>query len=364
MSFLAVAAALVLINLVLWEAFETVILPRRVTRRLRLTRLYYRLTWRVWSAGASGIRDSGNREEYLSFFGPLSLIMLLGFWVVALVLGFGLLHWGLGSQLSAPEGKPGFGAVVYMSGVTFFTLGLGDIVPHDPIGRAVAVLEAGTGFGFLALVVGYLPVLYQAFSRREVNISMLDGRAGSPPSATELLRRLGRDHRAEALDQFLHDSERWAAELLESHLSYSLLAYFRSQHERESWVAALTTILDTSALILVGVEDVPSGPAQLSFAMARHAAVDLAQVFNQAPTDPKPERLPPADLEQLRTTLAGAGLKLRADEAADQELAHLRRMYEPYVNALASYLLMSLPPWIPTAEAIDDWRTTAWEPPA
>jgi hypothetical protein len=102
----------------------------------------------------------------------------------------------------------------------------------------------------------------------------------------------------------------------------------------------------------------------LSFAMARHAAVDLAQVFNQAPSDPKPERLPPADLERLRTILAEAGLKLRADEAADQELAHLRRMYEPYVNALASYLLMSLPPWIPTADATDDWRTTAWEPPA
>jgi hypothetical protein len=364
MAILAVIAALTLINLVLWETFETIILPRRVPRRLRLTRLFYRFTWRLWSALAARIRDVGWREEYLSFYGPLSLILLLGFWAAALVFGFALLHWGLGSDLAAPEGEPGFGATVYMSGVTFFTLGHGDIVPRDPVGRAMAVLEAGTGFAFLALVVGYLPVLYQAFSRREVNISMLDGRAGSPPSAMELLRRHSRDHRAEALDQFLHDSERWCAELLESHLSYSLLAYFRSQHEKESWVAALTTVLDTSALVMVGIEGVPTGPAQRTFAMARHAAVDLTQVFNQPPADPKPPRLPPADLAEVRAALAETGLKLRADKAADEELLHLRRMYEPYVNALANYLLMPLPPWIPSADATDDWRTSAWEPPA
>jgi hypothetical protein len=361
MAILAVIAALTLINLVLWETFETIILPRRVPRRLRLTRFFYRWTWRLWSAVARRIRDGGAREEYLSFYGPLSLILLLGFWAVALIFGFALLHWGLGTDLAAPEGTPSFGATVYMSGVTFFTLGLGDIAPRDPLGRALAVLQAGTGFGFLALVVGYLPVLYQAFSRREVNISMLDGRAGSPSSAMELLRRLGRDHRAEALDQFLHDSERWSAELLESHLSYSQLAYFRSQHEKESWVAALTTILDTSALVLVGIEGVPAGPANLTFAMARHTAVDLAQVFNQPPEDPQPERLKAADLAQLRAGLAEAGLVLRSDKAADEELLHLRQMYEPYVTALSNYLFMALPPWIPSRESIDDWRTSAWE---
>lgn len=352
---------LVLLFVVLQDAFETIVLPRRVTRRLRLTRLFYSATWVLWSTVALRIPPGNRRENYLSFYGPLSLLLLLGVWAVSLIVGFGLLQWALGSAMEAPEGAANFGTDLYVSGTTLFTLGLGDVTPRTATARALVVVEAGTGLGFLALVIGYLPVIYQAFSRRETSITLLDARAGSPPSAGELLRRNGTCDTAEALVSFLQDWERWAAELLESHLSYPVLAYYRSQHDRESWLAALTTVLDACALIIAGVEGIPAWPARLTFAMARHAAVDLSQILGTPPCAPHPDRLPPGDLARLRVLLAVSGVRLREGDAAGRKLAELRDSYEPYVRALSDYLFMPLPPWIPPDDGADDWQTSVWE---
>src|SRR5260370_874679 len=137
---------------------------------------------------------------------------VLAFWAVGLVLGFALIHFGDGDRFSGTLLPSRFGNALYLSGTTLFTLGLGDITPASPLARFVVVLEAGIGFGFLALVIGYLPVLYQSFSRREVTISLLDARAGSPPTAFELLRRhAGTGERMDALTAVLHDWERLAA---------------------------------------------------------------------------------------------------------------------------------------------------------
>jgi len=361
MPALVAIAGLILILTVLWDAFEAIVLPRRVTRRFRLTRLFYRTTWRLWSVVARRMRAGKRREAYLGFFGPLSLILLLTVWAVGLIIGFALLQWAGGSQLNSPEGKPNLATDLYLSGVTFFTLGYGDVIPLSTLARALAVVEAGTGFGFLAIVIGYLPVLYQAFSRREVNISLLDARAGSPPCAAVLLRRLGPGQGMKEVGQLLHDWERWAAELMESHLSYPVLSYFRSQHDNQSWLAALTTILDTCALVLAGIDGAPAHQAQLTFAIARHAVVDLSQTFNTPPSPPDPERLPPAELRRLRASLAAVGVPLRDGSAVDQRLAELRRLYEPYVNALANHLFMALPLWIAPSDTFDNWQTSAWE---
>ena len=349
-----------LLFIVLWDAFETIILPRRVTRRVRLTRMFYRSTWRPWSAVVRWMPAGKRRETYLSFFGPLSLLLLLAVWATGLVVGFALLHWS-----AAPGGPAGsaadFRTALYLSGSTLFTLGLGDVTPQTSLARVLAVLESGMGLGFLAIVVGYLPVLYQSFSRREVNITLLDARAGSPPSAAELLRRHNTSQALDVLAEFLHDSERWAAELLESHISYPVLAYFRSQHSNQSWLGALTTILDTSALVMVGIEGSCAHQAQLTFAIARHAVVDLAQIFGTPPHSSGADRLPPADLARLRTGLEAAGLRLSEGAEADARLAELRRMYEPYVHSLARYMRLSVPPWMPAALAKDNWQTSAWE---
>jgi len=340
----------------LWEAFESIVLPRRVSRRFRLTRFFYRGIWKPWSAVARRMHHARRREAFLSYFGPLSLLLLLVVWAAGLVLGFAVFEWASMLPLSS-EGPAGFATYLYMSGSSFFTLGFGDVTPVSKLGKWLAVTESGVGLGFLALVIGYLPVIYQGFSRRETNISLLDARAGSPPTACELLRR-HRSYMSEVGD-LLAEWEYWAADMMESHLSYPTLCYYRSQHNNQSWLAAVTTILDTCALVIVGVEGVAARQAELTFAMARHAVVDLSQIFNTAPCPPG-ERLPPEELARLRKTLAGEGIKLAEGSAADRRLNDLRVMYEPYVAALSRFLLISVPPWIASAEAVDNWQTSAW----
>ena len=359
MTILGAVLGVMLLVVVLWDAFEAIILPRRVTHRFRFARFYYRSSWRLWSAAARWVRPDQRRETYLSIFGPLSLLMLLGVWATGMIGGFAMVHGGLGTPLNVSGGRAPLSTYLYMSGTTFFTLGLGDVTPLAPPGRALVVVEAGVGFGFLAIVIAYLPVLYQAFSRREVSISLLDARAGSPPTAGELLRRHGQD--MTALDQLLYDWERWSAELLESHLSYPVLGFFRSQHTNQSWLAALTAILDACAVIIAGISDGPTRQARLTFAMARHAIVDLAQVFVTSLRSLAPDRLPPASLTRMREALAEAGVTLQDGITTDQKLAELRQMYEPYVHALSDYLRMPLPPWFRLTVALDSWQTSAWE---
>lgn len=354
----SIAAGVFIILIVLWDAFETTVLPRRVSRRFRLTRIFYRTTWAPFRAIARGMRPGNPRENFLSVYGPLSLLLLLATWALGLIVGFALLHWGLGSRLTVPVGISGFRADLYLSGTTFFTLGLGDVAPVSGGSRVLTVVEGGMGFGFLALVIGYLPVLSQAFSRREATIALLDARAGSPPTAAELLRRHGYAEGSAALSSLFQEWERWSAELLESHVSFPVLAYYRSQHDNQSWVSALTTILDVSSLIVARVDAAPVRDARLAFAMARHAVVDLARVFHLEPHPPGSDRLPPAELARLEQALGAGGMKLRQEAGADQHLEHLRGMYEPYVHALAEFLLMPLPAWVPPAGSKDNWQTT------
>ena len=357
MNILAFVTGLTLMVLVLLDAFETVILPRRVTRRFRLTQAFYRITWRPWiwiTSFATGKR----RDMLLSFFGPLSLLGLLVVWAFGLIVSFALLQWSFALPLNI--GNPSFEIYLYMSGTTFFTLGFGDIVPMSRLGRMLAVLESGTGFGFLALVLGYLPVLYQAFSRREAHISLLDARAGSPPTATELLRRESGDNELFGLSQLLHDWERSSAELMESHLSYPVLAYFRSQHDNQNWLAALTAILDTSAVALLICKGHCQQQSRLTFAMARHAVVDLAQVFGAPPRRDNTERLTTEQLTSLLDVLPKLSSTPIDSERLQEDLSKLRLMYEPYVIALAEHLHLSLPPWAPVLEKSDNWQTSAW----
>jgi hypothetical protein len=361
MAWLGATAAAVLIGVVFIDAFESMILPRRVRHAFRPARLFYRSTWAGWQAAARLLPAGRRRQTFLSTFGPLSMFGLMVLWAVGLIVGFALLHWSLDTALIVPRGTDDrFVAYLYFSATTFFTLGYGDVVPSGTWGRILGVAEAGIGFGFLAVVISYLPVLYQAFSRREITISLLDARAGSPPSAGELLRRLAEARSMASAGPLLVEWERWSAELLESHLSYPVLSYYRSQHDNQSWVGALTTILDTAALLIAGV-DCPVGyQARLTFAMARHAAVDLGLVFQTPPLPPGSDRLPAAELDRLRESLRGAGLEVRDGPAMGKALAELRGLYEPIVNALAARFQFALPPFQPEKPPVDNWQTSPW----
>jgi Ion channel len=352
-------AGVALAAIILWDAFETVLVPRRIGRRIRLTRYFYIVMWRLWRRMALGMGKPSRRESLLGFFGPLSLILLLAFWAAGLILAFALME--VAANASAGLEPRHWATLLYMSGETFFTLGFGDITPSTGLGRVLAVLEAGLGFGFLGTVVGYLPTMYSAFAQREIEISLLDARAGSPPSAAEFLSRTPAVAGTSPADEILHAWERWAAQLLETHISYPQLAYYRSQHSNQSWLGALTAILDSSAILVACSESRGAHQARLTFAMARHALVDVTQIFVPAYRDAGIDRLAPADLERLRVRLANSPMSLPDAPDFAVRLTELRRLYEPYAQALAAYLLLDLPPWVHAEVRRDNWRGGPWD---
>jgi hypothetical protein len=353
MAVVCVVCGAILIGFVLLDAFEGVVLPRQVTRPYRFARVFYRRSWQVWRWLAELIPAGRRRQSLFSIYGPLSLLALFALWAIGLILGFGLIQHAV-----APPDR-GLWDSFYLSGTTFTTLGYGDVTPGTGPGRAFAVVESLLGLGFLAVVVGYLPVFYQSFARREITISLLDARAGSPPIGGVLLTRLPPDG-GQALNRFLEDAEHWAAEILESQLSYPVLSYYRSQHDNQSWLAALTCILDAAALTLTVAEGADRQQARLTFAAARHAIVDISLVLRRRPTAPPGDRLPSERLGELNAALRGAGWIVRSDQGAVAKLTELRGLYEPFAFALSDFLGLNFPPvWVGETIGPDNWQTSA-----
>jgi hypothetical protein len=294
----------------------------------------------------------------LSFYGPGSLLFTITLWLAAMIMGYAVALWAFADDLGGQV--PSFGNAVYIAASMLFTLGLTDVVPHGVGARALAIAAGGTGFASLALVVAYLPTLYQAFSRREAYISQLDARAGSPPSAGELLaRNTGED--SDDLGPFLLAWEGWSADLLESLLSFPTLGFYRSHHDNQSWLAALTAVLDTCSVVLVSEQHRPHRQAKLTYAMCRHAAVDITRALHVSPAGDV-DRLDAPAFERLRTRLADSEWHLPEDAAP--KLATLRAGYESYVVGLSRRLLMPLPDWTAPEGAQDSWRLTQIaEPP-
>src|SRR6202158_745140 len=360
MKLLIAIVGLFILFATLWEAFETIILPRRVTRPIRLVRMFYRVTWKFWAAVNRLIRSKKLREAHLSYYGPLSLLGLFATWAVLLILAFAMLHWAAGSAINAPGETPTFRTDFYLSGTTFFTLGLGDVTPRTTLAKAITVTEGGTGFGFLGLMISYLPTLHGAFSQRELNISLLDARAGSPPTAAELLRRHSQFADSEVLTPYLREWETWAAQIMESHLSYPVLCYFRSQHDNQSWLAAFTAVLDVSALMIAYGAGETKWQAQLTFAISRHAISDLCEVLRVRPLAPAADRLPAKHLREAHSLLAETGA-CKCTEAGDLKLSELRSMYENLLNGLSLRLVMPLPSWGVGPKFAEKRKRTAWD---
>jgi hypothetical protein len=347
---------LFLFGAVLLDSFQTIILPRRPVARFRLTSIFYIATWSPLTRIAHLVPDRRRREQIYSYYGPLSLLMLFVVWAVSLLIAFAFIYFGLHAPFTDPlHPHTALGHLrtcFYVSGSTLFTLGLGDVVPVNQLTRFFIVLEAGTGLGFIALVIGYLPVLYSAFSAREMEVALLDARAGSPPTAGELLLRHHFDGGDEALNKLLGEWERWSATMLETHISYPILCYYRSQHDNQSWLSALTTILDTCALVITAVESPAQRQAQLTFAIGRHVLVDIGHVFHREKDELKLRagaltRLNDEEFTRLSDLLCGVGVPLCGDTHVRDRLDALRKLYEPHAGAMAHYLRLELPHWAP-----------------
>ncbi len=337
------------------DAFQTVVVARHVHKLPTITRMFYELTWMPLVAGTRLIRSEHRRTRYLGIYGPVSLPLLLSLWAVSLIAAFALLQWSIGLEVGGASS--GLADDFYFSAGTFFTLGAGE--PRSLASKYLMVLEAGFGFTFLGLVIGYLPVLYQSFSNRELRILLLDARAGSPPSAVQFVLRRGSN--PAKLEERLAEWEEWALDLLQNHLSYPMLAFYRSQHPNQSWLAALTTVLDVSALVMLSGDDDLKRQARFTFAAGRHALVHTASLFRARPQPSQQDRLGTEDFSHLCIAIADAHTPLHPERLAEAELARLRSMYEPYAQALGAYFLMAVPNWIPSKSALDNWEIHSWE---
>lgn len=349
-----------LVALTLWEIFLSFLLPRRVKREPAIVRSVFTFGFLPWRRVARALPDTAG-DTMLGMYGPLGLIANLLLWAGALMVGYACLQYADGSHLGSGGRAVNFGSDLYFSAATMTTDGPAGLATHTAFAHALQVITAGSGLALLAIVIGYLPSLYQAFSRREATVSQLDARAGSPPSAGRLLVRSTQREGWPALNRYLSSWETWVAELMETHLAYPVLAYFRSQHVNQNWLSAICTVLDSCAFAIVAAPAGTVDSARFTFAIARHAVADLSYNFRTSPLAPAEDRLPPADLDELLAKLRDVGVEPAVDR--DEVLARLQRLralYEPYVNALSRRLELPMPPWLAPDSPTDNWRTTEW----
>jgi hypothetical protein len=341
------------------EIFVAFLLPRRVKRDPRFVRTIFVYGWRQWRR-VSRVLPGQAADTMLGIFGPLGLIMNLILWLSVLILGYACLQYGAGSHLAGRHAVD-FGNDIYFSAATMVASPPAGLVPATTFAKVVQVINAVSGVVVAATVIGYLPSLYQAFSSRETTVSQLDARAGSPPSAGRLILRSGEQRGWPGVAEYLSGWEVWAAELMETHLAYPVLAYFRSQHINQNWLVAMCTILDTCALTIVCAPRGTVDSARFTYAIARHAVVDLSYTFHKEPIPPAEDRLPPADLRELLRELREAGIEPAVELSnIEERLGRMRAFYEPYVNAIADHLALGLPQWLVPDSPTDNWRTTEW----
>src|SRR5436190_3417156 len=332
MRVVAGICGVVLILVMLFEFFVTFLLPRRVRRDPRIARGLNGLLWRPWRALSLRFSQS-TADTWLGFFGPFALIFQLIVWTLGLMLGYALLEWG------AVGGS--FGSRVLSSSGVFLSA---ETPSGSTAGHVIGLFEAASGVAVVFIVIGYLPAVYAAFSRRETAVSQLATRAGSPPSAGVLLHRaIGRQHWQE-LKRELQAWEEWAAELMETHLSYPLLGFYRSQHVNQNWLAALTAMVDVAAFVKATAPEGKVVAADVTYAIGRHALADLTTQYGLAsrPAD----RLTEREFDHLYEIVETATDDAVERGEAMERLAELRSAYEPNAEALAHFLALDLPSWV------------------
>jgi Ion channel len=335
-------AGAIVVFVVLNDVFQSVVVPRPTVGGFRLTRYVIRGSWRAWRTLGLRKSSSEGRERVLGTFAPRVLIGLLLVWIAGLILGFGLMLYALRTQTHPVlDNLP---MALYYAGTSLLTIGYGDIVAQSALARLVSIFAAISGLGLIALAISFIFSLYASFQRREVLVVTLDARAGAPPSGVSLLEASAKLGLKEDLARIFEEWEKWSAEVLDSHMAYPLLAYFRSSHDNESWISALGAVLDAATLVLTTVVDVPRGPAQMMYAMGRHTVEDLARFFSIAGDhEPGVERY---EFDEARQRLAKYGYTLLAPDDSWLAFARLRSEYAGALNDMAKWFAAPPTQWI------------------
>ncbi|MGH7722559.1 MAG: hypothetical protein ACRENL_06970 [Candidatus Dormibacteria bacterium] len=333
----------VLVAVTLYDVFQSVVLPRPAVGRLRLSTTLINVGWRGWCKVAERLRRLQTREAVLAAFAPMMIVVLLVLWAFLLILGYALVFRGLEKGLSPQPDS--FGTTIYFSAGRMLAFPVGGIEATGIATRTFAAVEAASGFGLFALVISLLFSLFSSFQRRETAVVALDALAGAPPSGVQLLERCAADDMPERLASTFDEWRLWTVDVLESHLSYPLLFYFRSSHDNEAWPNSFGAVMDAATLVLSTVADAPVGNARLMHKVGMHLVADMRSYFKYADGDANPG-VEHEEFVAAYARLASAGYRLRAPNTAWQEFSSLRTKYAAWLNETTKYLGVPPASWI------------------
>lgn len=320
------------LGLVLWDIFETIVVPRPTPSRLRLSRHIVRPAWLLWRAIGTRFRSGLDRDALLGFFAPGVAVLLLAVWLLVLVVGYGLIFFALRGELR--PSPTSLGETLYYAGTSVLTLGYGDFVAGGTLSRIASLTAAASGLGVVALVITFLFSLFGSYQRREVLVVTLSARAKSPPSAATLLETYARLEMVDELPALFAEWERWTAEVLDSHVAYPLLGYFRSSHDNVSWISALGAVLDAAALVLTTIRGVPRGQAEITKRVGDHLVEDITNNFHLSGGGSAVDR---EQFQQVYGRLERAGYELEPEREAWHRFERARGSYAGRLEALAEY---------------------------
>ena len=340
MDALAFALGMFLLALTFWDLFETVVVPRPTPGWFRIGRYMVRGSWR----GLRVIRESRpgrSHDRVLGLFAPAATIALLAAWLIGLILGYGLVLYALRDELRPVP--PDLGSTLYFAATSILTLGFGDIVAVGAPSRFIIATAAISGLGVVALVVTFLFSLYGSYQRREVQVVKLQAAAGAPPSAVALLETYAQLDLVRSLPGLFHDWEIWAVEVLDSHVAYPLLGFFRSSHDNLSWISALGTVLDAASLVLTTIAGPPRGEAKLFKRVGTHLVEDI---YNLGFRTGAATNLEQSDFDAACDRLEDAGYSLEPRDRAWPAFEAARATYAPRLEAMADYWATPATSWL------------------
>jgi hypothetical protein len=345
MEVAAFALGLFILALTFWDLFETVVVPRPTPGWFRIGRYVVRGSWRLLRAIRDG-RPNRSYDRVFGLFAPAATVVLLGAWLAALIVGYGLIMYALRDQLRPVP--PDLGTAIYFAATSLLTIGFGDIVAEGEAARIIIVTAAIGGLGAVALVVTFLFSLYGSYQRREARVVMLQSAAGAPPSAVALLESYAHLNLVDRLPDLFREWEQWAVEVLDSHIAYPLLCFFRSSHDNLSWISAIGSVLDTASLVLTTVCEVPRGEAKLFKRAGTHLVEDIHNLGFRAG---QPSSLDRSAFEAVCDRLEAAGYDLEQRDEAWRTFEAARATYAPRLEAMATYLATPATQWLgdPTA---------------
>jgi hypothetical protein len=337
-----IGLGVVVVLVTLYDVFQSVVMPRPAVGRLRVSVTLGYQGWRVWRKVAKRPRRLQLREAALAAYAPLAVVALLVLWAFFLILGYALIYNGLPDGLRPQPAS--FGATLYFSTGRMLAFPVGGIEATGAATQTLTSIEAASGFGLFALVISLLFSLFSSFQRRESAVVALDALAGAPPSGVQLLENCARDHMPEQLVTTFEEWRLWTVDVLESHLSYPLLFYFRSSHDNEGWPNSFGAVMDAATLVLTTIDGGPVGPARLMYKVGAHLVTDMRMFYRYAG-----DAVPGVEREEFleaRDRLTRSGYQMRPLEKSWEEFSALRSKYALWLNVTTKALDVPPAPWI------------------